>query len=88
MISLIFVDFCEEDLGLESGELGDEALTASSSYDPANVGPKNARFEENGNANENDLRMIMRAVEMMRKRCNNSWSFNFFLLNWRSQMFA
>ena len=38
-----FADFCEEDLGLESGELGDEALTASSSYDPANVGPKNAR---------------------------------------------
>ena len=56
MISLIFVDFCEEDLGLESGELGDEALTASSSYDPANVGPKNARFEENGNANENDVK--------------------------------
>ena len=39
-----FLDFCEEDLGLESGELGDEALTASSSYDPANVGPKNARW--------------------------------------------
>ena len=54
MIALIFADFCEEDLGLESGELGDEALTASSSYDPANVGPKNARFEENDIKNDND----------------------------------
>jgi len=42
------LDFCEEDLGLESGELGDEALTASSSYDPANVGPKNARLHNEG----------------------------------------
>ena len=37
-------EFCAEDLGLESGSLGDEALTASSSYDPANVGPTNARW--------------------------------------------
>lgn len=50
-----FADFCEEDLGLESGELGDEALTASSSYDPANVGPKNARC-----CAQNPMRMVMR----------------------------
>ena len=54
-----FADFCEEDLGLESGELGDEALTASSSYDPANVGPKNARCCAQIPI-QNPMRMVMR----------------------------
>ena len=65
-----FADFCEEDLGLESGELGDEALTASSSYDPANVGPKNARFEENENASKNKNDHEKEMQQLMRKIYN------------------
>ena len=61
---VVLSDFCEEDLGLESGELGDEALTASSSYDPANVGPKNARCFggnaiENSDANGGEKEMVV-----------------------------
>ena len=36
-------DTCDVPLGLEDGSLKDEALSASSSYDEASVGPKNAR---------------------------------------------
>ena len=36
-------DSCDVPLGLEDGSLKDEALSASSSYDEASVGPKNAR---------------------------------------------
>ena len=48
-------EFCAEDLGLESGSLGDEALSASSSYDPANVGPTNARWGSRLFSQEEDL---------------------------------
>lgn len=34
--------YCNEPLGMESGTIPDEAITASSSYVP-NVGPRNGR---------------------------------------------
>ena len=41
---LIHVDNCNEELGAAAGGLLDDtAFTASSSYDEASVGPKNAR---------------------------------------------
>lgn len=39
---------CDRPLGMESGAIPDEAITASSSYVP-NVGPRNGRFVENMN---------------------------------------
>ena len=39
-----FLDFCDYDVGLESGSLPDSAISASSSYDPVNVGPRHARL--------------------------------------------
>ena len=36
-------DMCYQRLGLEDGKLPDSALSASSSYDEASVGPQNAR---------------------------------------------
>uniref|UniRef100_A0A5S6R5E3 Protein kinase domain-containing protein n=1 Tax=Trichuris muris TaxID=70415 RepID=A0A5S6R5E3_TRIMR len=43
---------CNLALGMESREIGDEALTASSSFDENSVGPRNARIktEQNGGA--------------------------------------
>ena len=35
---------CSRDVGVESGGLPDSALSASSSYDPLNVGPQHARL--------------------------------------------
>ena len=44
-VSLIFllVDECKLALGMQSGEIPDEAITASSSYDNESVGPANGR---------------------------------------------
>ena len=58
-------EFCAEDLGLESGSLGDEALTASSSYDPANVGPTNARW---GSRLLVRRRILVRTILIMAER--------------------
>ena len=46
------VEYCDYDVGLESGSLPDSALSASSSYDPVNVGPLHARLghDEGGGA--------------------------------------
>lgn len=34
-----------EPLGMESGEITDKQINASSSYDKGSVGPQNARYE-------------------------------------------
>ena len=39
-------DQCITPLGLESGEIEDSALSASSSYEESTVGPKNARYSQ------------------------------------------
>lgn len=41
----LFSDECDAPLGMESGTIPDEAITASSSYVP-NVGPKNGRYRD------------------------------------------
>lgn len=41
-VNFIFAGSCDEALGMESGTIPDEAITASSSYVP-NVGPRNGR---------------------------------------------
>ncbi|KAL3871566.1 hypothetical protein ACJMK2_039557 [Sinanodonta woodiana] len=43
---------CRNSLGMQSGEIPDSAITASSSYEDSSVGPKNARIrtEKNGGA--------------------------------------
>ena len=35
---------CRDPLGMQSGEIPDSAITASSSYDYSMVGPQHARF--------------------------------------------
>ena len=35
---------CRDSLGMQSKEIPDHAITASSSYDDSTVGPKNARY--------------------------------------------
>ncbi len=42
---LIFSAECRESLGMQSGEIPDKAITASSSYDDGSVGPQNARYD-------------------------------------------
>ena len=37
-------DYCDEDVGLENGLLPDSSLSASSSYDPLNVGAEHGRL--------------------------------------------
>lgn len=46
------LETCNQRLGLENGKINDSSLTASSSYDPTNVGPANARLngEKHGGA--------------------------------------
>ena len=39
----MFSDECSNALGMQSGDIHDEWITASSSYDMASVGPKNGR---------------------------------------------
>ena len=39
----LFSAQCRNSLGMQSGDVPDAAITASSSYDDAMVGPKNAR---------------------------------------------
>lgn len=41
---LLHIESCTHELGLESGAVEDDLITASSSYDPTNVGPHNARL--------------------------------------------
>ena len=41
---VLFSDSCNKDVGLESGTIPDSSLSASSSYDPLNVGPQHARL--------------------------------------------
>lgn len=50
--SALDVEECQMALGMRSGEIPDEAITASSSYDQTQVGPENARIgsEEKGGA--------------------------------------
>ena len=38
-----FAAECRDSLGMQSGEIPDDAITASSSYDAASVGPQNGR---------------------------------------------
>ena len=40
---MLFLDECAGALGMESGDITDEEITASSSHDPAVVGPAQAR---------------------------------------------
>jgi hypothetical protein len=45
MFGFLCAEYCQDELGLESGgALSDDAFSASSSYDPTNVGPRNARY--------------------------------------------
>ena len=39
----IFTAQCRNSLGMQSGEIADSAITASSSFDDDSVGPKNGR---------------------------------------------
>lgn len=41
--NISFVANCKKALGMASGDIQDLAITASSSYDNASVGPSNAR---------------------------------------------
>lgn len=41
--SLPFIGQCNDTLGLETGHIPDDALTASSSYDAYSTGPQHAR---------------------------------------------
>ena len=41
--NVFFTGSCNETLGLESGDILDEHITASSSFDSHNTGPQNAR---------------------------------------------
>ena len=41
--NFLFLAQCRNSLGMQSGEIPDAAITASSSFDDASVGPKNAR---------------------------------------------
>src|SRR6218665_746534 len=43
MCLLLYPATCNEPLGMQSGSIPDDALSASSSYDDANAGPENAR---------------------------------------------
>lgn len=44
LITFFFITgSCDDSLGMESGAIPDDAITASSSYVP-NVGPKNGRY--------------------------------------------
>ena len=43
LLFVIFAAECRESLGMQSGEIPDDAITASSSYDAASVGPQNGR---------------------------------------------
>ena len=43
---MLISDSCNAELGAENGDLTDDAFSASSSYDPLNVGPHHARWVE------------------------------------------
>ena len=44
LVVFLFLDQCRNALGMQSGAIPDEAISASSSYDQSEVGPENARY--------------------------------------------
>lgn len=44
LVGWLFVARCRAALGMHSGDIPDEAITASSSFDPVIFGPSRARY--------------------------------------------